>query len=135
MSDLGSNTLRNKTAEAKSIKIISEALKEAAGNISTSRKTLAEADKYLLEQLISGSGIVTEEGKKKALEILKDLLLYEMLEKKPAGDTIYVIPRGSEQNLTLPAPSRPSKDKNDAKNEPVYPSYQQNQSIQNPPNI
>lgn len=111
--------LNEGTAAAKKIKIVSEAVKEAAPNIASARKTVARADKYRLQQLIEGSGVTTEEGRKKALETLKDLSLQEMLEKKPSGDTIYVLPYqyGNNPNMTLPSPGTQKKKKPVAENQ------------------
>jgi hypothetical protein len=101
--------LNEGTAAAKKIQIVSEALKKAAPNIASSKETLAKADEYRLRQLIIGSGVTTEEGKQKALETLKDLTLYEMLEKRPAGETVYVIPYGNAPTMTLPSAAQKNK--------------------------
>lgn len=101
--------LNEGTAAAKKIKIISEAVKDAAPNIASSKETLAKADEYRLKQLIAGSGVTTEEGRQKALDTLRDLTFFEMLKEKAVGDTIFAIPYGSAPNITLPSPSAKKK--------------------------
>lgn len=99
--------MNEKAAEAKGIKIKAEAIKNAAEDLAKAKETLAAANKKYLQELIDGSGVQTEEGRKKALEILDHLNMYEMLEKRPAGENTYIFtPSGSAPNMTLP-----SKDK------------------------
>lgn len=98
--------LNEKTAQAKGIKIVGEATKEAAKDFAQATRTRFGALRDALKDLIAGSGVTTEEGKLKALETLQDLALYETLEKRPAGETVYVIPRGSVPAMVLPAPAK-----------------------------
>lgn len=103
------------TADAKRIKIMAEAAKEAAKNIKEARVIRAEADKIQLEKLIEGSGVQSEEGRKKALETLRNLDFYEMLKERSSHETIYVVPHGETPNLTLPDPTQKGKRENDDK--------------------
>lgn len=90
-----------KAAEAKGLKIMGEAANKAAGDFKEAKTTRADADKYHLEQLILGSGVTTEEGRKKALDTVQNMDLYEMLRQQPRS--LMVIPHGSgAPNLTLP---------------------------------
>lgn len=111
--------MNEKTAEAKNVKIMAESVREAANDFAKAKERLAIANKFYLQKLIEGSGVNTEEGRKKALDVLKDINLYEMLEKRPAGGIIYVLPQSGGPNLTLPSPpvQPPSVTKEDKINE------------------
>ena len=93
--------MAGKAAEAKGLKIMGDAANKAADDFKQAKMTRADADKYHLQMLIEGSGVTTEEGRKKALETVRDMDLYEMLRQQPRA--LMVIPHGSgAPNLTLP---------------------------------
>jgi len=96
--------MNEKTAEAKGIKIKAEAVKEAADSIASAKKTIADANRIQLEKLIEGSGVKTEEGRKKALDVVDRLNLYDVLKERPPGENTYIFSEGDNTpNLTLPS--------------------------------
>ncbi|MBU4501217.1 MAG: SPFH domain-containing protein [Nanoarchaeota archaeon] len=101
--------MNEKAAKAKGVKIEAEAFDYAAGKIASGKKKISAADRQVLEDYINGSGIQTEEGRMKALEVMRDKNLYDMLKDKQ-GDTVYVIPHGNgSPNMTLPGKGIKSK--------------------------
>ncbi|MCF7835777.1 MAG: hypothetical protein K9M15_01515 [Candidatus Marinimicrobia bacterium] len=102
--------MNEKTAEAKLLKIMGEATKSAADDFKKAKETKAEANKYYLKKLIEGARVTTEEGRKMALSVLRDLNLYDMLENRQQQGSIIVIPHGNNSpNLTLPQPGKVGK--------------------------
>lgn len=99
------------TADAKRIKIMAEASKTAATDLLTARSIRAEADKIQLIKLLEGSGVKSEEGRKKVLDTLRNLDFYEMLKERSSHETIYVIPHGEVTHFTLPDSNQKTTDK------------------------
>lgn len=94
--------MNEKAAKAKGTRIEAEAFDYAAGKIASGKKKISSADNQVLVDYINGSGVQTEEGRIKALEVMRDKNLYDMLKDKQ-GDTVFVIPHGNgAPNMTLP---------------------------------
>ncbi len=99
-------SLNEKMAEAKGIRIKGEAVEAAAGNLAEARKKLGLADQDRLGNLVTGSGVTTEAGRLKALDTLQQLGMQDMLGQRPPGEnTIIFAPAGGNTpNLTIPSP-------------------------------
>lgn len=105
--------MNEKTVQAKGIKIIAEATKEAAVNRAEAWMTLGDADEYRLDKLTKGAGVESEEGRRQALETLGLLKLAEVLRVREGENTYIFMDNGQMPNLTLPDKKRSIKVSNE----------------------
>ena len=109
--------MNEKAAKAKGIKIEAEAYRLASEDYAQGFKTRAEANQYSVQKLIEGSGITTEEGRKKALDTLALFRLYEVLKDTPGEETIVLHPYGNAPNMTLPSPNKQTQENKSKEND------------------
>lgn len=122
--------MNEKTAQAKAIRIMAEAEKEAAVNRGEAWKTLGDADEYRLKNLTRGSGVESEEGKRQALETLGLLKLAEVLRVREGENTYIFTDNGKVPNLTLPSKEKTMgvDGKEKEKEKPIVPYYKKDKA-------